>query len=118
VKRALVALIAAIVLASCRTEPPTLPGAAAAAVVSPVDGIVVGVVSAGLGNVSSFELRAAGIPLTLEFMLGELENPTEFPPGHLAEHQASSSPVRVYFRLEGERRVAYRLEDAPEAGAS
>jgi hypothetical protein len=79
---------------------------------SPVEGIVVSVDSAGLGQVRGFDLRSdAG---TTHFQMGTLENPTDFPPGHLAEHQATSSPVRVYFRVEGGGTVAlvYRLEDA------
>jgi hypothetical protein len=42
-----------------------------------------------------------------------LENPTEFPPGHLAEHLASSEPIRAYFREADGKRVVYRLEDVP-----
>ena len=79
---------------------------------SPVEGVVVAVDSAGLDRVRSFELRTTtGVT---RFEIGTLENPTEFPPAHLAEHQASSSPVRVYFRVEagGYSAVAYRLEDA------
>ena len=45
-------------------------------------------------------------------VVGTLENGVEFPPGHLAEHLASSSPLRVFFRPEGDRLVVYRLEDA------
>ena len=49
----------------------------------------------------------------MTFKIGTLENGAEFPPGHLAEHLATSSPVRVYFRAEGPDLVVYRLEDAP-----
>ena len=76
-----------------------------------VEGVIVGVDSAGLGDVRGFTLRQLGGE-TLEFRLGELENPTEFPPGHLAEHQATAQPVRVWYRLEGADRFAFRLEDA------
>ncbi len=48
----------------------------------------------------------------LEFRIGELENGNEFPPGHLAEHQATAEPVVVYYRVEGNERFAVRLEDA------
>ena len=44
--------------------------------------------------------------------IGELENGDEFPPGHLAEHQATAEPVVVYYRVEGNERFAVRLEDA------
>ncbi len=77
-----------------------------------VEGVIVAVDSAGLGDVRGFTLRQVGGE-TLEFRLGELENPTEFPPGHLAEHQATAQPVRVWYRLEGAERFAVRLEDAP-----
>lgn len=76
-----------------------------------VEGVIVSIDSAGLGAVRGFTLRQAGGE-TIDFRLGELENPTEFPPGHLAEHQATAEPVRVWYRLEGVERFAVRLEDA------
>lgn len=82
-------------------------------IASPVDGVIVSVDAGGLDDVRGFTLRPAGSPFAFELRLGDLENPTEFPPAHLAEHQATSSPVRAYFRLEGGARVVYRLEDAP-----
>jgi hypothetical protein len=75
-----------------------------------VEGVIVGVDSAGLSDVRGFTLRQMGGE-TLQFRLGELENPTEFPPGHLAEHQATAEPVRVWYRMEGAERFAVRLED-------
>ena len=36
----------------------------------------------------------------------------QFPPGHLAEHQATAAPVRVWYRMRGDERYALRLEDA------
>jgi hypothetical protein len=76
-------------------------------------GVVVRVDGAGgLGDVSGFVLRQPGGALT-EFSLRELQNGTQFPPGHLAEHQATAQPVTVWFRTEGEERLALRLEDAP-----
>ena len=85
-------------------RPPGSPG-------STVEGVVIGVMSTGLTEVQGFTIRTAGGE-TLDFRLGRLENATEFPPGHLTEHQATSAPVRVTFRLEGDERVAYRIEDA------
>lgn len=76
-----------------------------------VEGVVVAVDSAGLGDVRGFTLRRVGGEM-IEFRLGELENPTEFPPGHLAEHQATAVPVRVWYRMEGAELYAVRLEDA------
>ncbi len=48
----------------------------------------------------------------ISFRIGVLENGAEFPPGHLAEHLASSTPVRVFFRVEGPDLIVYRIEDA------
>ena len=74
--------------------------------------MVVAVDSAGLGDVAGFTLRRPGGEL-VEFSLRDLENGTQFPPGHLAEHQATAEPVRVWYRTEGPDRLAIRLEDAP-----
>ena len=75
-------------------------------------GVVVGVDSSGLADVRGFTLRVAGGEL-VEFSLRELANGTEFAPGHLAEHQATAEPVRVWWRMDGDERLAIRLEDAP-----
>jgi hypothetical protein len=74
-------------------------------------GIVVGIDSHGLGDVRSFTLRT-GDGETLTFGLAELQNGVEFPPGHLAEHQATAQPVKVLYRDEGGTLQALRLEDA------
>ena len=101
----------AVVVASCQSTPSVQPSRTCGlAPDSPVVGIVTSVDSGGLGDVRGFELRTAeGIGLELE--IGDLENPVEFPPAHLAEHKATSSPVRAFFRCEDERLVVYRLED-------
>lgn len=78
---------------------------------SPVAGIVVAIDSAGLSQVKGFTLRTnAGD--TIAFTIGTLENGDEFPPGHLKEHQATVAPVLVFFRIEGDQPVVYRIEDA------
>ena len=77
-----------------------------------VDGIVVGVDSAGLGNVSSFSLRTDD-GRTLKFGLSALGDAVRFPPGHLGEHAANSVPIRVWYRDDGGRLQALWLEDAP-----
>jgi hypothetical protein len=82
---------------------------------SPVEGVVVSVSSPSLGQVTSFDLRLASGG-TLHFFVGTLENATEFPPSHLAEHQATSQPVRVHFRTENGIHTVYRLEDAAPSG--
>lgn len=78
---------------------------------SPIVGVVVAVDSAGLTNVKGFTLRdEAG--LSYLFTMGPLENATEFSPSHLAEHMASSEPIRVFFRTQENELLVYRLEDA------
>jgi hypothetical protein len=81
-------------------------------VTSPVEGVVISVDAAGLGDVRGFTLRPTNSAVSFGFVLGTLENPTEFPPSHLAEHQATSQPVRAYFRTENGIHTVYRLEDA------
>ena len=79
---------------------------------SPVDGVVVHIDSAGLSDVRAFDLRLSD-GTVLAFTLGPLENGAQFAPGHLAEHEATGAPVRVFFRTVNGRPVVYRLEDAP-----
>ena len=101
---AIVWLAAAPAACACSGSPVPLPP-------SPVEGVVIAVDSAGLGQVRRFELRLDGggvIGLTL----GPLENAAEFSPSHLGEHLASSEPVRAYYRLVEGVPTVYRLEDA------
>jgi len=99
--------VAAILLSETRTADPDAPAGT-----TDMTGVVVGVEGQGLGDVRGFTLRIAGGEL-IEFSLRAVENGTEFPPGHLAEHQATSEPIRVWFRTSGTERLAIRLEDAP-----
>jgi hypothetical protein len=80
-------------------------------VASPVVGQLVRLDSSGLTKVAGFRLRTDD-GAELEFRIGILDNGAEFPPGHLAEHMALGTPIRVFFRDEGGERVVYRLEDA------
>jgi len=89
----------------------TAPSASAAPLVSPVTGVLVHIEATGLADVKAFTLRLADGSETV-FAIGVLENGAQFPPGHLAEHMASSSPVKVYFRRDGPDLVVYRIEDA------
>ena len=77
-----------------------------------VDGIVIGVDSTGLANVSAFRLRTDD-GRTLQFGLRSLRDPVAFPPGHLAEHVANSVRVRVWYRDSAGQLEALWLEDAP-----
>jgi hypothetical protein len=77
-----------------------------------MDGVIVAVNSEGLDKVRGFSLRT-GEGTTVAFTVGALENGAAFPPGHLVEHQATAQPVRVWYRTEGETRIAVRIEDTP-----
>ena len=78
---------------------------------SPIAGVVTAVESRGPNDVRGFTLRSNSGE-TLVFVLGELENAVDFPPGHLVEHQAAAAPVLVFFREEDGNLVAFRIEDA------
>ena len=95
-----------------RTSSSAEPSASEEVPGSPIAGVVTAVDSAGLSEVKGFTLRTVGGE-DLKFVLGTLENGTEFPPGHLAEHMAAADPILVYFRPENGALVVYRLEDAP-----
>ena len=79
---------------------------------SPVAGVVLSVQSEGLDKVHGFTLRTRS-GTEVQFSLGQLDDPTDFPPGHLVEHQASAAPILVWFKAEGSNLVVYHLEDAP-----
>jgi hypothetical protein len=97
---------AALLLGSSSLRDPGAPAGATAAV-----GVIVNVRSQGLDKVSGFTLRTTDQG-SLDFVIGDLENGVEFPPGHLVEHQATAQPIRVWYRIEGDAKVAIRLEDA------
>jgi hypothetical protein len=97
---------AAILLSSNQLRDPEVPSDAATVV-----GVVTHVDTQGLGAVSAMTLRTTD-GQTIDFVIGRLENEGEFPVGHLATHQATGTPVRVWYRMEGSQRVAYRIEDA------
>lgn len=105
--RALAALLlAAITVSACAPQPAATPD-----VQSPIDGVVIEVDAASLTDVREFTLRTTG-GFAFGFELGPLENATEFSPSHLKEHQATSEPIRVWFRVDNGARIAYRIEDA------
>jgi hypothetical protein len=78
---------------------------------SPVAGVVVAIDSQGLAKVRGFTLRTSS-GVDLAFVIGLLDNGADFPPGHLAEHQATLQPILVWFKVEGGKLVVYHLEDA------
>lgn len=75
-------------------------------------GVVVAVDAGSLTDVRSFTLRMAGGE-TIKFALMALQNGVEFPPGHLAEHIGSGSPIVVTYQTENGVADAIRIEDAP-----
>lgn len=79
---------------------------------SEVVGVIVGVDAAGLGDVRGFTLRT-GDGTILAFGPDRLQNGTEFPPGHLAEHQATAQPVRVRYVEDAGTLPALRIDNAP-----
>ena len=97
--------VAAAVFGGTAGNPPAPQGEQAVGIVSSID-------SEGLASVRGFTLLMRD-GRELQFAIGTLENGAEFPPGHLAEHQATAEPVRVWWRLDGADRLAIRLEDAP-----
>lgn len=105
------------VLALSACGPAATPSSAPGGPASPVDGVVLSIDASSLTDVRGFTLRTATGEI-LTFTLGTLENPTQFAPGHLAEHRANAVPVRVWFVVSGGTLLVYRLEDAPRPSPS
>ena len=95
---------AALILGGRGDGPP--PGTTA------VVGVVVEVTATSLTDVCCFKLRTSDGAI-IDFDLSGLENGVAFPPGHLAEHQATAQTVRVWYRGPTGALVAVHLEDAP-----
>jgi len=74
-------------------------------------GVVIAVDSESLTNVRGFTVRTPD-GRTVEFKLGQLENASQFAPGHLNEHMATAVPVLVTYQDVNGARVVVRLEDA------
>ena len=87
------------------------PGGSGEIPQSPVAGVVTSIQATALDKVSGFTLRTSS-GITLTFVIGQLDNGAEFPPGHLSEHAASLQPVLVYFNVENGKLVVYHMEDA------
>jgi len=98
-----------------------LAGIVAAVALAPrtstATGVVVAVESASLTDVKAFTIRESG-GRTRRFVVGALQNGTEFPPGHLVEHIASGVPVVVTWRDEDGVAIAIRIVDGPLPGRS
>jgi len=113
----LVVVLVALPAASCGQGTCTFPPVRQ----SPVDGVVTDVSATGLTEVQGFTLRQTD-GSTVAFTMGTLDDPTVFSPRHLKAHQASATPVRVWFKVQnGRDLVVYHLEDAtttPAAGAT
>ena len=76
-----------------------------------LSGVIVAVDSAGLGDVRGMTIRTAEGTL-VDFSLERFQGGAEFPPGHLAEHQATAEPVRVRYVERDGVRLALRIDDA------
>ena len=77
-----------------------------------VTGVVAGIQSEGIDRVRSFSVRTDAGQI-VQFDFGIMQNAAEFPPGHLAEHQATGQRVKVFYLEQGGSRVAVRIDDAP-----
>jgi hypothetical protein len=78
-------------------------------------GVVVAVQSASATEVTGFTLRTRD-GRVLQFAIGRLDTVAPaFPAVHLREHLVTLVPVRVWYEQAGDRRVARRLVDAPQA---
>jgi hypothetical protein len=79
-----------------------------------VIGVVLQVNGTSLTQIDSFVLRTAEGQI-ITFTVGPIAfDQTSFPPQHLREHQQLATPVKVTYRLDGDTRVATKLEDAPQ----
>ena len=96
---------AALILGGGTDKPP--PGTSA------VVGVVVEVTATSLTDVCCFKLRTSDGQMHRLRPRAASRMACEFPPGHLAEHQATAQPIRVWYRGPAGAFVATRLEDAP-----
>lgn len=79
-----------------------------------VEGLVVDVTGTSPSDIQAFSLRAAD-GTVFRFDPGEVGlGDGGFPAAHLREHLALAAPVRVTYRVDGDRNVVVRLEDAEE----
>lgn len=101
---------AALILGG-RGTPGGTPHVAAPSGTMTVVGVVVAIDSGGLSDVRGFTLRTAEGQI-FEFSLTKLENGATFPPGHLAEHVATATPIRVTYREASGTLEAIRIDDA------
>ena len=106
-------LVLILAVGACQpVAPPTPNSVPAGSVTSPVTGVPIHIDAEGFSTVKAFTIRTdAGQEIL--FRMGTLENGAAFPPNHLSEHLAGSTPVRVFFRDKGGELVAYRIEDQP-----
>jgi hypothetical protein len=80
-------------------------------------GVVTAVDSTSLTNVTGFTIRTPD-GRVVQFTMGQLENSSQFAPGHLSEHMATAVPVLVTYQDQNGERVVVRLEDAVPAAAT
>ena len=76
-------------------------------------GVVLKVNGTSLTQIDSFVLRTADGQV-ITFSVGSIAfDQSSFPAEHLREHQQLATPVKVTYRMDGDTRVAIKLEDAP-----
>lgn len=77
-------------------------------------GVVLKVNGTSLSQVDSFVLRTADGQV-ITFSVGSIAfDQSSFPAEHLREHQQLATPVKVTYRMDGDTKVAIKLEDAPQ----
>jgi hypothetical protein len=86
--------------------------AASSAPDSPVAGVVTAVDTDAAGNVKGFTLKTNDGD-TITFVLGQLDNTSDFPASSLQDHETSATPIFVFFNSQNGQLVVYHLEDAP-----
>ena len=102
---------AALILGGTATPDVDAPFVAAPSGTTTVVGVVLAIDSGGLSDVRGFTLRTADGQV-FEFSLAKLENGATFPPGHLAEHVATATPILVKYRDASGTLEAIRIDDA------
>jgi hypothetical protein len=107
--RRLVALVAAVIAVAVAAA--LVAGTARPADRATETGVVIDVRATSLTEVQAFTIRTAD-GRTVTFRVGELENATAFPPGHLNEHRATAQPVVVTYLDEADGPRAIRIDDA------
>ena len=93
------------------SPPATVVVGVSPAPTSPMRGQVIHIDTSAAGQATGFTMRTAD-GQRLAFTVGLLANTGSYPAASLPEHLASGQPILVFFRVAGDKLVAYRLIDA------